>query len=253
MRQVFFSAAACALLFSTALISPALAQQSVGVTVVVNGQTMNFPQPPVEQAGRVFVPLRGIFEQLGASVVYQDGAINATGNGRNVSLHIGSTQATVNGQPETLDSPPFIEGSTTLVPLRFIAQALGARVDWNNNTSTVAIYGANGHSASAYKGNGYNAPPAQPMNAEAYVTNREPLGMARDREPAISAAFARSVRRSSVHVMLDGRDITAAVDLSNDGFQYTPNRPLYPGHHTVRVSGVTEAGASFSTSWDFTV
>ncbi|HTU71161.1 MAG TPA: copper amine oxidase N-terminal domain-containing protein [Candidatus Baltobacteraceae bacterium] len=253
MIQRLLGAAACALLLPAAVIAPALAQQSAGVTVIVNGQTMNFPQPPVEQAGRVFVPLRGIFEQLGASVVYQNGTINATGNGRNVSLHIGSTQATVNGQPETLDSPPFIENATTLVPLRFIAQALGASVNWNNNTSTVAIYSAHGHSASGYRGNAYNAPPEQPMNAGAYVTNREPVGMTRDRDPAISADFARPVRRDSVHVTLDGRDITGAVDVSSDGFQYTPDRPLYPGRHTIRVSGVTQEGASFSTSWDFTV
>ncbi len=115
--------------------------KSADVTVIVNGSRMNFDQPPIEQAGRVFVPLRGIFEQLGASVVYQNGTINATGDGRNVSLQIGSNQATVDGQSQTLDSPPFVEGSRTLVPLRFVAQALGAPVDWNNNTSTVTIDG----------------------------------------------------------------------------------------------------------------
>ena len=49
------------------------------VTVFVNGRAMNFKQPPIERAGRVFVPLRGIFEQLGATVVYTNGQINATG------------------------------------------------------------------------------------------------------------------------------------------------------------------------------
>ena len=52
------------------------------------------------QDGRVFVPLRGVFEQLGASVVYSNGTIDANGNGRDISLQIGSTQATVNGQPQ---------------------------------------------------------------------------------------------------------------------------------------------------------
>jgi hypothetical protein len=84
-----------------ALALPVAAQS---VTVVVNGQTMNFTQPPIERAGRVFVPLRGIFEQLGASVVYANGQINATAHGRTVSLNIGSTQATVAGQPATLTS-----------------------------------------------------------------------------------------------------------------------------------------------------
>src|SRR5262249_2519893 len=98
--------------------APGLAQSSV--TVIVNGQTMSFDQPPIVRNGRVFVPLRGIFEQLGASVVYANGQINATGNNRTVSLTIGSTQATVNGQSQILDVAPFIVGSRTLVPLRFI-------------------------------------------------------------------------------------------------------------------------------------
>jgi hypothetical protein len=117
------------------------AQQTVAV--VVNGQQMSFDQPPIVQAGRVFVPLRSIFQQLGASVVYANGQINATGRGRTVALTIGSTQATVSGQPVTLDVAPFVVGSRTLVPLRFVAQSLGASVNWNDANSTVTIDGGN--------------------------------------------------------------------------------------------------------------
>ena len=117
------------------------AQQAVAV--VVNGQQMSFDQPPIVQAGRVFVPLRSIFQQLGASVVYANGQINATGRGRTVALTIGSTQATVSGQPVTLDVAPFVVGSRTLVPLRFVAQSLGASVNWNDANSTVTIYSGN--------------------------------------------------------------------------------------------------------------
>src|SRR5579864_4319232 len=75
--------------------APSLAQN---VTVVVNGQQVGFDQPPIERSGRVFVPLRGVFERLGASVVYDNGVINATGNGRTVQLHIGSSVALVDGE-----------------------------------------------------------------------------------------------------------------------------------------------------------
>jgi len=118
-----------------------VAQQAVAV--VVNGQAMSFDQPPIVQAGRVFVPLRSIFQQLGASVVYANGQINATGRGRTVALTIGSTQATVSGQPVTLDVAPFVIGSRTLVPLRFVAQSLGASVNWNDADSTVTINSGN--------------------------------------------------------------------------------------------------------------
>jgi len=248
--RITSSLAACAasiVLAAGAFAAPALAQQAVGVTVIVNGTTMSFDQPPVEQAGRVFVPLRGVFEQLGASVVYQNGTINATGDGRTVSLQIGSNQATVNGQPQTLDSPPFVEGSRTLVPLRFVAQALGASVDWNNNTSTVTIRGGG-----ARGGGGYNRPAPPPMNPASYLSDRSPEGRTGPMTP-ISATFTQPMRRDSIRVTVDGTDVSSAVYFNANGFQYTPRRPLYPGTHTVRVSGTTRDGASFSTSWEFRV
>lgn len=229
--------------------SAVLAQQSAGVTVVVNGSTMQFDQPPLEQAGRVFVPLRSIFEQLGATVVYQNGQINATGDGRNVSLQIGSTNATVNGQSQTLDSPPFVQGSRTLVPLRFVAQALGANVDWNNNTSTVTITGSGNRGGG---GGGYNGPPRPPMNPASFLVNRRPTGYVAPGS-GISADFARPVRRDSVRITLDGADITGYATINSNGFDFSPRRPLVPGPHRVSVSGVAANGTPFSTGWDFHV
>ncbi len=253
MRNILFlSACAACTIFAASGPIAALAQQSADVTVIVNGSRMNFDQPPVEQAGRVFVPLRGVFEQLGASVVYQNGAINATGDGRNVSLQIGSNQATVDGQSQTLDSPPFVEGSRTLVPLRFVAQALGASVDWNNDTSTVTINGGRGGNNGGNNGNYNGNPPMRPMNPASYVTNRQPQGNTGPMTP-ITADFSQPMRRASLRITVDGNDVTSAVYFNRNGFQYTPRRPLDPGRHTVRVSGVTQNGASVDTSWEFRV
>src|SRR5580704_1750293 len=116
------------------------------ITIVVNGQQVGFDQPPIERGGRVFVPLRGVFERLGASVVYDNGTINATGNGRNVQLKIGSTMATVNGETYTSDVAPFLVGARTLVPLRFISEALGASVNYDSGSQTVSI--SNGSTSS---------------------------------------------------------------------------------------------------------
>lgn len=247
MKHAIIGIAAAAL----SLAPLAAVAQNNPVTVVVNGQTMNFDQPPIEQAGRVYVPLRGIFEQLGASVVYQNGTINATGDGRNISLRIGSNQATVNGQTVTLDSPPFVQGSRTLVPLRFVAQSLGAAVDWNNNNDTVTITGG-GHDR-AGNGNGYNNNPPPPMNANQYVTDRSPLGEVTNPRPAVSGRFAVPMRRDSLRVTIDGRDVTSAVYFNDRGFQWTPGRPLDPGPHHVQVSGTTRDGASVETGWYFRV
>src|SRR3984957_4534923 len=122
----------------TTLALPALGAGPVSVTV--NGQTANLNPPPQERAGRVFVPLRGVFEQLGASVVYDNGTINAQkGHDRSVSLHVGSTDATVDGQATTIDVAPFIIGASTYVPLRFISQALGASVNYDAANRVVAL------------------------------------------------------------------------------------------------------------------
>ena len=135
VRYAAACAAAPAIFLFILIAAPASAQ----VTVTINGGAVNFAPAPIISAGRVFVPLRGVFERLGASVVYDSGTINATGNGRNISLHIGSTEATVNGQPQVLDVAPFIIGASTFVPLRFVSEALGAGVDWDDTNRVVAI------------------------------------------------------------------------------------------------------------------
>lgn len=116
---------------------PVLAQDSVSVTL--NGAPLALNPAPQERAGRIFVPLRGVFEQLGASVVYQNGTINAQGNNHSISLHIGSTQAEVDGQQQALDVAPFIIGASTYVPLRFVSQALGATVNYDSSNRIVAL------------------------------------------------------------------------------------------------------------------
>jgi hypothetical protein len=109
------------------------------VEVTVNGSAVDIAPPAITQAGRVFVPLRGVFEQLGASVDYANGTIDANGNGRDISLRIGSTEATVNGQPQPIDVAPFIVGASTYVPLRFISEALGDSVNWDDADKIAAI------------------------------------------------------------------------------------------------------------------
>jgi hypothetical protein len=122
-----------------ALFVSAARPASADVGVTINGSAVDIAPAPIIDAGRVFVPLRGIFERLGASVVYSNGTINATGNGRNISLQIGSTQATVNGDPQRIDVAPYIVGASTYVPLRFVSEALGASVNWDDANSIVAI------------------------------------------------------------------------------------------------------------------
>lgn len=111
------------------------------VGVFVDGAPVAFDQPPVIMNGRVLVPLRGVFERLGATVTWDPASqtVLAQSGATSVSLRIGSPQAFVNGQPQMLDVPAMLIGGRTLVPLRFVSQALGAGVTWNAASSTVQI------------------------------------------------------------------------------------------------------------------
>lgn len=230
---------ACALLTS-AVMSPAPVKAAV--TIVVNGTAVSFDQPPIERSGRVFVPLRGVFERLGASVVYDNGLINATGNGRNISLKIGSNLATINGETYSSDVAPFLVGARTLVPLRFIAEALGASVNYDSGSQTVTI-SSNGASSGS-------TPP--PMNAELTNLNPPDQGVVQSNKPAVSASFSQPVDPNSVKVTLDGRDVTSATAISPTDVLFTPPYALSKTTHAVRVVGTLTSGASFDQSWSFT-
>src|ERR1700722_17553558 len=114
------TALALAVAFAALLPLPASAQ----VAIRINGNDGDVSPTPMIQDGRVVVPLRGVFQDLGASVVYSNGQITATGNGRDIALQIGSREATVDNAPQTLDVAPFIIGASTYVLLRFVSQAL---------------------------------------------------------------------------------------------------------------------------------
>ena len=124
------------------LVLPALGLAQGGINVSVNGAAVGFRgQGPVQEAGTVLVPLRGVFEQLGAQVFYDSGqkAILATKGATTVNLRLGEARALVNGTERTLSVAAQATGGTTLVPLRFVSEALGAQVKWEAATRTVRI------------------------------------------------------------------------------------------------------------------
>ncbi|RYG45299.1 copper amine oxidase N-terminal domain-containing protein [bacterium] len=151
-------------LFGAALVASAAfaSAQSIGVTV--DGNPVKFGlQQPTSNGGRVLVPLRGVFEQMGATVMWDaaNRMVLAQRGDTDVKLKIGSTQAEVDGQTVTLDSPAMIKNGATLVPLRFLSESLGASVDWKRETRMVAIT-TNGAPGDANYGNGGRAQPLQP-------------------------------------------------------------------------------------------
>lgn len=124
------------------------------VNVRVNGELVQFEgTQPREVNGRIMIPLRGVLEKMGARVdwIATDDTVIATRNGTEISLPIGSSTATVNGRSVTLDVPAMTIAGHTMVPLRFVSEALGANVVWLTDTQTVMIDTGNAPTARAYR------------------------------------------------------------------------------------------------------
>jgi len=146
LRSAFRWAAAVTVILVLSLMVVALLSGPAGAALpppklIVNGAEIKTDVPPTIRQGRTLVPVRVISEGLGAWVGWHQETRTVTvilGN-REIKLKIGDREARVNGQPVTLDVPATIVRDRTLVPLRFIGEALGALVEWNGQTRTVWV------------------------------------------------------------------------------------------------------------------
>lgn len=112
-----------------------------GITVTLNGDKIEFDVQPQLIDDRTMVPLRKIFEAMGAVVDWNNDTqtVTATKDDKVVTAKINDKNLYINGVAKTLDVPPMIVDGRTLVPARFVAESFGANVDWVDSTQTVVI------------------------------------------------------------------------------------------------------------------
>ena len=115
------------------------------ITVNLNGEKMAFDAQPFIENDRTLVPMRAIFEGVGARVEWdsdtqtaiavreKDGAVIC------IAIQADSPTAFVNENAKTLDTAAKIADNRTFVPLRFVVEELGETVEWNQSTYTVDI------------------------------------------------------------------------------------------------------------------
>ncbi|KMZ41564.1 MULTISPECIES: copper amine oxidase N-terminal domain-containing protein [Bacillales] len=130
-----FSAAA-----ATAPVAPKAVQNAVKVEY--NKKQIAFPdQAPIINQGRTLVPIRPIAESLGFEVKWNEQTRTVTINKGKDNIRLVVTQkiANKNGQTIKLDVPAQIVNKRTVVPVRFIAEALSYKVEWDPKTQTVLI------------------------------------------------------------------------------------------------------------------
>lgn len=112
------------------------------VNVMVNGQPLQSDVKPFVNAdGRTMLPVRSIAEALGAQVQWNDATQTATlalGN-KTVNIPIGQKSMVVDGQMAPLDTAAVVKDGRTLLPVRAVGEVLGAKIGWDEKSSTVKI------------------------------------------------------------------------------------------------------------------
>ena len=105
------------------------------------GETVNNDVAPVIRNDRTMLPIRLIAESLGATVAWdgENRVVTITRNKTVIKITIDSSTAIVNGVEAELDSPAFIENDRTFIPIRFVSENLGAKVEWIGESRQVII------------------------------------------------------------------------------------------------------------------
>ena len=168
-RRNKISAAVLAFLLSLTLLSPAIAvraesdlspanpaaavssqtsdqtiagaSETSSIIVLLDGEPVSFDAQPEILAGTTFVPLRSIFEQLGAEVEWNQQWQEAllTSNREEICLKVGSKVAIRNTEVSSLTDAPYLKEDRVMVPLRYLSESLGYDVTWNPETRTAEI------------------------------------------------------------------------------------------------------------------
>jgi len=127
------------MLFLTAQVAAA---QTVTPKLILDGKVLNPPEPPALVGNFTMVPVRIVGENLGFKVDYDNAKkqVTVTNGSSVVSMLLNQKQAEIDGKTVTLDAPPTAKSNTTLIPLRFVGEAFGLKVYWENASKSVYLY-----------------------------------------------------------------------------------------------------------------
>lgn len=117
-------------------------------SLIINGKSVATPMEPIIFNDRALVPVREVFEAMGAEVLYVNKTqeINITLDGTYISMQIGSEYVQVNGNRKTIPDgvvPMLIakvgENAKTMVPVRFVSESLGMNVVYDSSSKQIRI------------------------------------------------------------------------------------------------------------------
>lgn len=199
------------------LCGSALGQEPMDVNIVINNQTLAKEPPPLKVAGQVMLPLRSVFNALGAEVRYENKVITATRGSKEVIMSPDVKQAVIDGQEIEMAVPPMIFEGSTYVPLRFVAQALGDSVAFDTATNTITV-----------------APPEDPIDVPP-----DRISILKDR--------LKQLVIGNQGAILKVRDISGSSEVYYRGLDDRDTAP-YDGEDHTQILQVTELGSDM-TGW----
>lgn len=111
------------------------------IRIIIDGKERVFNQRPFVSNGTTYVPMRGIFEQMGASVTWDDKTKSITAKKGDITVVIHTTDSSVtkNGIPVEMNQKIKVVNNITMVPLRFVSDAFGAEIEYIPSTKTIMI------------------------------------------------------------------------------------------------------------------
>jgi len=116
-------------------------QKAKAEYITLNGELLGFEEMPVREDDRLLVPMRFLFEKMGAEVEWDQDTQTATVLQENdaVAFQINNRSATVNSQAQTMDVPARLINGKTMIPIRFLSENLGYTVEWDEETNMAII------------------------------------------------------------------------------------------------------------------
>lgn len=137
-----FQSAAILLLFSFMAVPLYASAASAGtVRVILNDKQVALSKDVIVRNNRTYLPLRSLSENMGFKVRYEAAShtVSLARPETDIILALNRPDVTVNGVAKTNPDAPFVRNGTTYVPLRFIATATKANIEWNKKANEIAV------------------------------------------------------------------------------------------------------------------
>ena len=126
---------------SVAALAAAMMINASAIDLYVDSVKLEPDVPPTVVEGHTLVPLRSIFDALGADLQWDNTTKTAAGSrgDSTISIQVGSPTALVNGEEKILEAPAQVINGSTMVPARFVAEGLNCIVKWDKATDGIYI------------------------------------------------------------------------------------------------------------------